>query len=130
MRLEGVSPALRIPERAFLEVVEILLRNAVEAMNGSGEGSVEMVCEPTRFRTLIRDHGTGLTPETLDEIFKPGYTTKPKGSGYGLFLARRITKEYGGQLSARASGPTTPGAIFELSLPLARSQAEAASGVR
>ena len=121
----GANAPLAIPEPDLREVLTVLLRNAVEAMNGRGEGWVEMRNAGDRFRIVIRDQGKGLTPEAIREIFKPGYTTKPKGSGYGLFLARRIAKEHGGQLSARADA--AGGATFELTLPCFESAAGDAS---
>ena len=49
-------------------------------------------------------------------FFEPGYTTKPEGSGYGLFLARRILEKHGGRLEATRTGGG--GAAFELALPV------------
>ena len=52
----------------------------------------------------------------MEELFKPGFTTKSTGSGYGLFLARRIAEEHGGTI--HASDRPGGGALFELILPV------------
>ena len=94
-------------------------------MDDRGRGSVELRCEAGELRVRVRDQGSGLSDEALLELFKPGYTTKAKGSGYGLFLALRMAREHGGDLSAwpasdPASSSTARGAIFELRLPVLR----------
>ena len=53
----------------------------------------------------------------IEKIFRAGYTTKPRGSGYGLFLARRIVTDCGGVLDARPG--KAGGAVFEVRLPVA-----------
>ena len=63
----------------------------------------------------IGDEGEGLTPEVVERIFTPGFTTKAGGSGFGLFLARRIVEDLGGTLSLTA-GPEK-GAVARLELP-------------
>ena len=63
----------------------------------------------------MADEGPGIPPEKLERIFDPGYTTKPGGSGYGLFLARRVLGEAGGALRARAGD--AGGTVMELRLP-------------
>ena len=125
IHLDGESPGLQMPEGVFRTLLDILLRNAVEAMDGRGRASVELCGRAGELHVRVRDQGPGLSDEALRELFKPGYTTKAKGSGYGLFLALRMAREHGGDLSARpASDPggesTASGAIFELRLPVLR----------
>ena len=92
------------------------MRNAVEAMQGSGHGTVEMSVVGARLNLSIGDEGPGIEGIDVDEIFKPGVTTKEKGSGYGLFLARRILEEHGGSIEVQSSAGG--GALFMLSLPV------------
>ncbi len=112
---EGFSPELSLSDSSLTETLTILLRNAVEAMKGEGEGRVESRVVNGRFILTIMDEGGGLAPEELGEVFKPGFTTKEEGSGYGLFLARRIVEQHGGTISASAS--PEGGASFEINLP-------------
>lgn len=105
-----------LPGASLAETLVILLRNAVEAMGGKGAGVLETRVEDDELRVRIIDEGPGLSEAQLAEIFKPGFTTKDEGSGYGLFLARRIAEEHGGSITASAGDG--PGAVFELALPI------------
>jgi signal transduction histidine kinase len=107
------------------EVLLILLRNAVEAMRGNGRGAVNVQRNGDSLHIRVSDSGPGIEPAQAAEIFKPGYTTKPEGSGYGLFLAHRILSEARGTLEARSGN--AGGAVLDLSLPIA---APAHSGER
>jgi signal transduction histidine kinase len=114
------SPALRalavpLEETPLRELLTILLRNAVEAMRGVGRCTVEVSHYGEHCRVEIGDEGEGLTPEVVERIFTPGFTTKAGGSGFGLFLARRIVEDLGGKLSLTA-GPEK-GAVARLELP-------------
>jgi signal transduction histidine kinase len=114
------SPALRalavpLEETPLRELLTILLRNAVEAMRGVGRCTVEVSHRGKSCHVEIGDEGEGLTPEVVERIFTPGFTTKAGGSGFGLFLARRIVEDLGGTLSLTA-GPEK-GAVARLELP-------------
>lgn len=103
--------------RAMLrEVLLNLTRNAAEAMHGSGEVAIEAVVEADHVEVRIRDHGSGLTQREFERTLKPGFTTKPGGSGFGLFLARRIVESHGGRLTAEPANGG--GVIFSVGLPL------------
>jgi signal transduction histidine kinase len=112
----GPDPALRISSGDFVEVIRALLTNAVEAMDGTGEGRVETHSNATRFHCAIHDQGPGLEAAEIERIFERAYTTKPRGSGYGLYLARTFVEGEGGTLTARPARPR--GMVFELSLPI------------
>ena len=113
----AVAPRVTIPSESLAETLVILLRNAVEAMQGEGRGMLETEVSEGQLKVRIGDEGPGLTDSQIGEIFKPGFTTKDEGSGYGLFLARRIAEEHGGSITARARAGQ--GALFELILPVA-----------
>ena len=99
------------------ELLTILLRNAIEAMHGTGQCTVELSRRGDRCRITIADQGDGLTAESEARLFTPGFTTKAGGSGFGLFLARRIVEDQGGALRLVAGAER--GAVAELELPLA-----------
>jgi signal transduction histidine kinase len=119
--LRGTSDArllaVRLGEMPLQELLTILLRNAVEAMRGAGRCTVDVERQGDRCRISIGDEGEGLPPEAGDRLFTPGFTTKPGGSGFGLFLARRIVEDQGGTL--RLVAGAEKGAVAQLELPLA-----------
>jgi len=80
------------------QVLINLVRNAVEA-NGETDGSVEIewTAKDRWFEITIRDDGSGIADP--DSLFIPFYTTKPEGSGIGLFLCRQIAEAHGGSVS-------------------------------
>jgi signal transduction histidine kinase len=104
-----------ISERELAEVVTALLRNGIEAMQNRGEVIVHVERDSDRVRLDLHDEGPGIGPEALERIFEPGFTTKTQGSGYGLFLARRVVEKAGGQL--RVQCPAEGGTRVRLELP-------------
>jgi signal transduction histidine kinase len=75
-------------------VIENLLRNGLDALEGKGALTGEIIEEPNRVVINIMDTGKGIPPGKFSSVFKPGYTTKQRGWGLGLSLAKRIIEEY------------------------------------
>ena len=78
----------------FEWVVENLCKNAVDAMEGSGTIRVTLLDEPGRVAVEVADTGKGIRKKGLKSVFAPGFTTKKRGWGLGLSLAKRIVEEY------------------------------------
>lgn len=78
----------------FEWVIENLCKNAVDAMEGSGRITIMMQREDKRLAIEVSDTGKGIARRNLQTVFKPGYTTKKRGWGLGLSLAKRIIEEY------------------------------------
>ena len=99
----------------FEWVLEVLVKNAVDALAGRGgrvDVGVESIPEGARIR--VSDDGPGVPPDLRRRIFEPGFTTKQGGWGIGLALARRIVEEnHGGTLALVNSDR---GATFEIIL--------------
>ncbi len=78
----------------FEWVIENICKNAIDAMNG--EGTITMVTKAFGDSVTIdiTDTGKGISPAKLKTVFKPGYTTKKRGWGLGLSLAKRIVEDY------------------------------------
>ena len=75
-------------------VMENIVKNAVDAMKGAGRLEVELY-EKNKFTIIdFKDTGAGLTNYQVRNAFKPGYSTKKRGWGLGLSLAKRVIKEY------------------------------------
>lgn len=75
-------------------VIEVLCKNAVDAMAGVGEINVLVKEDNKLWIVEISDTGKGIPRKNFNTVFKPGFTTKQRGWGLGLSLARRIIEEY------------------------------------
>jgi signal transduction histidine kinase len=86
-------------------------------MNGQGAVSISFSAGDGRSHMSIADAGPGMPPDVLEHAFQPFFTTKSRGTGLGLPLAKRIVEAHGGDISiqTRPSGGTT----VTLTLPLA-----------
>ena len=99
----------------FEWVLENLCKNAVDAMNGVGTITVRIYEEKNAVFVEIADTGKGIEPKRQKTIFEPGYTTKSRGWGLGLTLAKRIVNEYHrGKIEVKSS--TTKGTVFKIKL--------------
>lgn len=78
----------------FEWVIENVCKNAVDAIGGEGVISVDIIEEETLVLIDISDNGKGIPKSKFKTIFNPGYTSKKRGWGLGLSLARRIINEY------------------------------------
>ena len=78
----------------FEWVIENLRKNAVDAMNGEGRIDVYMTSEKQQIYIDIKDTGKGIARKNFKTVFNPGYTTKKRGWGLGLTLAKRIIEDY------------------------------------
>ena len=100
-------------------VLENMIKNSADAMDGSGTISVEKRTQSNRMIVLIKDTGRGITQADQRKIFEPGFTSKSRGWGLGLSLAKRIIEEYhGGKLTLEQSIPGE-GTRVKISLPIA-----------
>ncbi len=75
-------------------VIENLMRNAIDAMEGKGAISAEVYAEGDHVFVDLSDTGKGIPHNKFKTVFEPGYTTKKRGWGLGLSLAKRIIEEY------------------------------------
>ena len=78
----------------FEWVIENLCKNAVDAMDGQGRITLWMQEEADRVAIEVSDTGKGIRKKDVGNVFKPGFTTKKRGWGLGLSLAKRIVEEY------------------------------------
>ena len=78
----------------FEWVIENLCKNAVDAMEGSGRIVLTLMEEADKVVIEVADNGKGIRKKDLKNVFTPGFTTKKRGWGLGLSLARRIVEEY------------------------------------
>jgi len=85
---------VRMNASLFEWVIENLCKNAVDAMEGKGSITLSLVETPSDIIVEVQDTGKGIKKKDLANVFTPGFTTKKRGWGLGLSLARRIVEEY------------------------------------
>lgn len=75
-------------------VIENLLKNALDAMDGKGSIKIDIKNEATQVIIDVTDTGKGINKQNISKVFKPGFTTKKRGWGLGLSLSKRIIEQY------------------------------------
>lgn len=122
-QLEEGIPPVRTERELLAWTVENLLKNAADAiLKSKGERDGRIFVRTTRgnpngVRIVVEDDGPGIPESIQNRIFDPGFSTKPRGWGLGLALARRIVEDYhGGRIRLLRS---TPGVrtVFAVDLP-------------
>lgn len=99
-------------------VVENIIKNAVDAMEGVGQLTVTVHKSPEWAHIDIKDTGKGIQPNQLKTIFQPGFSTKKRGWGLGLSLVKRIVKEYHRGKVFVLESQMDVGTTFRISIPL------------
>lgn len=90
------SREILIPHNRILMswVIENLVKNAVDAMKGEGKLEISLYSKNNYVLIDVKDSGSGMTNTQMRSAFKPGYSTKKRGWGLGLSLAKRVINEY------------------------------------
>ncbi len=102
------EPEITLPLNRYLFewVIENLCKNSVDAMDGDGNITISIQTEKDKVHIDVSDTGKGMPSNKKRTIFKPGYTSKSRGWGLGLTLAKRIIKEYHkGKLFVKSTAP-------------------------
>jgi len=94
------------------QILHNLIRNSVEALEGQDDAVVRITTRGTEEFELravfivVEDNGPGIPPDSVDRIFDPYVTSKPKGTGLGLAIVKKLVEEHGGWVEAsnRAEG--------------------------
>lgn len=96
---------VKINKLLFEWVIENICKNAVDAMKGVGELRLNMISLPNKGVAIdITDTGKGISKVNMQKVFSPGFSTKKRGWGLGLTLAKRIVEEYhSGKLYVKSS---------------------------
>lgn len=102
----------------FEWVMENLIKNAVDAIDGDGSITITLGHDRGNAVIDVADTGKGIPRNRFKTVFNPGYTTKKRGWGLGLALARRIVEQYHhGRIVILSSDPRH-GTVFRITLPL------------
>lgn len=118
--LDDHLPKIMADPAQVRQVFEILLTNAVEAMAGGGVITARTTYHPetNTVDVYIADTGPGIQEEARQMIFDPFYTTKPKGDGMGLSIAKRLIEQHGGTIETLDQ--ENAGAVFRISFPVSQ----------
>jgi len=103
-------------EQLYSWTIENLVKNAIDAMRGKGELLIEIKQDMKQAHIYITDTGKGIDKNKFKVIFEPGQTTKKRGWGLGLSLARRIIEEYHQGKIKVAKSEIGKGTTFQISL--------------
>lgn len=98
-------------ERVFIN----LFTNSVDAMSGAGGLAVKAAETDGMVTISVSDTGAGISPEDIEKIFDPFYTTKEKGTGLGLAIVSNIVRKHGGDMTVESEPDS--GATFTIELP-------------
>jgi two-component system sensor kinase FixL len=111
-------PSVEVDRVQIQQILLNLIRNAMEAMEGSQvrELSVGIVMENDAVLISVADTGSGVTPEIEAKLFQPFVTTKAEGMGIGLSVCRTIVEAHGGRLWMEPN--VGGGSIFRFTLPV------------
>ena len=97
---------VQLNKQLFSWTIENLVKNAIDAMKGKGKLNIEISQLENNVKIQVSDTGKGLSKKQFKTIFEPGYTTKKRGWGLGLSLAKRIIEEFhNGKIKVLNSAP-------------------------
>jgi nitrogen fixation/metabolism regulation signal transduction histidine kinase len=122
MRLELARdlPPVRGDPAQLRQVIHNLLQNAQDALADTPEPRIVMrseAAEPGKVRFSVTDNGTGFPENLMKRAFEPYVTTKPRGTGLGLVIVKKIVEEHGGEITIANVAPH--GARVSLTFPTA-----------
>jgi signal transduction histidine kinase len=116
MDLPSEPVFVMLNEPLFSWTIENLTKNAIDAMKGKGNLSIEIKQDTNWVYIYIKDSGKGIPKSKYQTIFNPGFTTKKRGWGLGLSLSKRIVEEYhNGKIKVYES-ELNKGSTFQIAL--------------
>ena len=115
--LPSENVVVKMNASLFEWVIENLCKNAVDAMEGQGRIVLSLHEEDSKVAIEVTDNGKGIRKKDLKNVFTPGFTTKKRGWGLGLSLAKRIVEEYHkGRIYVKSS-EVGVGTTFRIEMP-------------
>ena len=118
LQLDGLAHLGTVPLHAntFQRALLNLVHNAMDAMPQGGTLFLRGRREATQVHLDVCDTGTGISPEQCLQIFEPLYTTKPGGTGLGLYIVQEIVTAHGGRIAVQST--LGHGTTFTITLPV------------
>jgi signal transduction histidine kinase len=112
-------PGLPADENAVREILLNLLGNSIDAAGDGGKVQVRCQRNGQYVVTQFTDNGPGIAAEVQDRLFEPFATTKPNGTGLGLYIVAQRVQELGGEISCETDAAA--GTTFVVRLPIQNS---------
>ncbi|MCK4428619.1 MAG: HAMP domain-containing histidine kinase, partial [candidate division Zixibacteria bacterium] len=109
-------PKVKINPVGIKQVIINLLMNAKEAITQDGHIKIKLQSQKDFVCIEIKDNGRGIKKKDLKQIFTPFFSTKPKGSGLGLYVVKKIVEEHGGSISVESE--VEKGTKVKIKLPI------------
>jgi two-component sensor histidine kinase len=108
---------VKLNESLYAWVIENLIKNGIDAMRGKGAMAIYLRTDVYNVYIRITDSGKGIPKSQWNQVFQPGFTTKKRGWGLGLSLAKRIINDYHNGKIKVAESKRDKGTTFEISIP-------------
>jgi PAS domain S-box-containing protein len=118
--LTGDKPEIRVDADKMKRVFVNIIKNAVDAMPRGGKLKIESMETKGDLEITFSDTGVGMSEKTLKNIFRPLFTTKAKGMGFGLPICKRFVEAHGGKIHVRST--IGKGSTFVVALPIQPSE--------
>ena len=111
----GQAAVVTVDAEQLQLAIQNVLMNAAQAMNGSGAIHVGVTGDGANWTISVADTGPGMSAEVKAKVFEPFFTTRSRGTGLGLPIARRVLEAHGGGIVVET--PTSGGTVVSMSLP-------------
>lgn len=110
------SPTVYVDNVKIGRVIVNIMKNGFEAMPNGGKFTIRSGKVGTNLELSFEDTGTGMSEEIMEKLWKPLFTTKAKGMGFGLPICKRIVEAHGGKIQVKSK--VGEGTTFTVSVPL------------
>jgi polar amino acid transport system substrate-binding protein len=126
VRYERSERIFRINPESLKHILINLISNAIDAMPDGGTLTLGCECKDHALHLTVADTGAGISPQHLDSLFHPFFTTKPpgKGTGLGLYITYNEVQKSGGEI--KVTSELGAGSTFQVTLPLAKEEQDEA----
>jgi signal transduction histidine kinase len=112
------SPHVNVDSEQIGRAFTNIIINAVQSINTQGELRISTGAEGDRGWVIFTDNGCGIPPQNINKIFEPLFTTKPKGTGMGMAISKRMVEQNSGEIEVEST--LGKGTSFKIKLPLVK----------